>query len=145
MAAGEALRELILAGEYFRQVIANNLELDVSQTQALGYLYSRGDLGQSELGSLLGYNTSSVTALVDRLERRGIAERLPHPTDRRRSIVHMTENGRSVITEVGQTFLHCLDRVPTDSVPDLAATLTTVAQDLRAQADRLTAGRARTE
>lgn len=37
--------------------------------------------------------TASVTALVDRLERRGLARRRPDPTDRRRVMVEATREG----------------------------------------------------
>src|SRR6195952_992564 len=108
--AVEALRELILAGETYRQHMTAYLSLDMTQTQALSYLYSRGDMGQSELGALLGFNTSSMTALVDRLERGEIAERRPHPTDRRRRVVHLTDSGRLAGRTTRQWFVRAFDQ-----------------------------------
>ncbi len=129
--AVEALRELILAGEHYRQHMTAYLNLDMSQTQALSYLYSRGDMGQSELGALLGFNTSSMTALVDRLERDQIAERRPHPTDRRRSVVHLTDSGRQAIRITGRWFVRAFDHVEPAQLPDLTASFTAIAADLR--------------
>ena len=37
---------------------------------------------------------SDTTRLIDRLERAGLAERLPNPTDRRGVLVRATEDGR---------------------------------------------------
>ncbi len=132
--AVEALRELILAGESYRQIVTGFLNLDMSQTQALSYLYSRGEMGQSELGALLGFNTSTMTALVDRLERDGIAERRPHPTDRRRSVVHLTASGRKAIRTTGRWFVRAFDHVEPATLPALTATLTAIAADLRMHA-----------
>jgi DNA-binding MarR family transcriptional regulator len=134
VAAVEALRELILAGEKYRQMVTAYLGLDTSQTQALSYLYGRGEMGQGELGALLGFNTSTMTALVDRLERDGIAERRPHPTDRRRLVVHLTDGGRQAIRITGRWFVRAFDHVDPATLPALTAALTAIAADLRTHA-----------
>jgi hypothetical protein len=43
---------------------------------------------------------SDTTRLVDRLERAGLAERLPHPADRRSMLVRATAEGRRVYAAV---------------------------------------------
>lgn len=43
---------------------------------------------------------SDTTRLVDRLERAGLAERLPHPVDRRSVLVRATAEGRRVFAAV---------------------------------------------
>jgi DNA-binding MarR family transcriptional regulator len=138
-AAVEALRELILAGESYRQATAGYLGLDISQTQAVSYLYSRGDMGQSELGALLGYNTSSMTALVDRLERDRIAVRVPHPTDRRRSTVQLTPQGRAAVRTTGRWFIGAFDHIEHDALPEVTAAITAIAEDLRVNAREIAA------
>jgi DNA-binding MarR family transcriptional regulator len=130
-AAGEALRELVLATEHYRQTAAAALQLDVRQTQAVSYLYSRGAMGQAELAQLLMLNTSSVTALVDRLEAHRIARRTPHPTDRRRFVVELTEGGRALIRDTATFLLGTFDHIDPAELPRLATTLSTMAEDLR--------------
>src|ERR1700712_2316910 len=93
-----ALRELFLASEHYRHAAGAYLGLDISQTQALSYLRNRGPLGPTELGLLLGLNTSSITALIDRLEAGGMARRRPHPSDRRRAVVELSDHGTAAIT-----------------------------------------------
>jgi DNA-binding MarR family transcriptional regulator len=46
-----------------------------------------------DLASHFGVDASYITALVDDLERAGLAERRPHPTDRRVKTVLLTEKG----------------------------------------------------
>src|SRR3982751_5989442 len=53
----------------------------------------RPGLTQQELASLARVDPSSMVALLDELERRGIAERRVDPDDRRRRAVHLTDEG----------------------------------------------------
>ncbi len=43
---------------------------------------------------------SDTTRLVDRLERSGLAERVPNPNDRRGVLVRVTEKGRALFEQV---------------------------------------------
>jgi DNA-binding MarR family transcriptional regulator len=45
-------------------------------------------------------DASTVTWIVDRLEARGLAERRPHPTDRRSRLVALTPAGKKLWTEI---------------------------------------------
>lgn len=45
--------------------------------------------------------TATVTGLLDTASRRGLVERRPHPTDRRRVLVHLTPAGRALLRRVG--------------------------------------------
>ncbi len=53
-------------------------------------------MGQTELADALGITTSSVTSLIDRMERSGLVKRQPHPRDRRRTVVQLTKYGVGV-------------------------------------------------
>jgi DNA-binding MarR family transcriptional regulator len=52
----------------------------------------------SSLRHELGVTPRSVTALVDALEADALVCRLPHPTDRRATIVKLTDEGHRVIS-----------------------------------------------
>jgi DNA-binding MarR family transcriptional regulator len=49
----------------------------------------------SELARYFNVSTAASTGIVDRLEQRGHVERQSHPTDRRRTEVHLTDSGRA--------------------------------------------------
>jgi DNA-binding MarR family transcriptional regulator len=49
------------------------------------------------LGDELGVTRPNITKLVDGLERCGLVERLPHPSDRRMVQAHLTDAGREVV------------------------------------------------
>lgn len=54
-----------------------------AQWQVLKEIYVREGLNQGALAELLEVEPITVGRLVDRLERAGLIERRPHPTDRR--------------------------------------------------------------
>jgi len=59
-------------------------------------LSSRGTLPMVRIGERLQVHPASVTNAVDRLEGQRFVERTPHPTDRRTTLVGITETGRAV-------------------------------------------------
>ncbi len=58
--------------------------------------------GQSQqaLSNALGIHRSAIVALVDDLERRGLAERRRDPTDRRAYTLYLTPDGRELLAEL---------------------------------------------
>ncbi len=133
-AATNSLRELILAAEHFGLAAANALALRVSDSQAVSYLYARGAMGQTALGELLGLNTGTMTVLVDRLERSGIAKRIPHPTDRRRLIVQLTEPGRASLDRTSSWLSTAFEGIPPSQLGAVSTALMSIAADLRDRA-----------
>lgn len=72
--------------------------LSFARYEALMLLYfSRaGSLPLGKMGARLQVHPTSVTNLVDGLERLRYAERTPHPSDRRTTLATITEHGREV-------------------------------------------------
>jgi len=73
-------------------------DLTFPRYEALMLLYySRtGSLPLGKMGDRLQVHRTSVTNLMDGLEREGLAERSPHPTDRRTTLGTITPRGREV-------------------------------------------------
>lgn len=62
--------------------------------------YSRaGALPLGKMGDRLQVHPTSVTSLMDGLEKLGYATRTPHPSDRRTTLAQITERGREVAEE----------------------------------------------
>jgi DNA-binding MarR family transcriptional regulator len=55
--------------------------------------------GQSQItvGEWLGIAPSSMVAVIDNLESRGLVDRRPHPTDRRSRTLFLTDHGKKVL------------------------------------------------
>lgn len=60
------------------------------------FLSRRGALPLGKMGDRLQVHRTSVTNLVDGLEKGGLAVRSPHPTDRRTTLATITQEGREV-------------------------------------------------
>ena len=58
------------------------------------YLSRAGSLPLGRMGSRLQVHPTSVTNLVDGLERLRYARRVPHPSDRRTTLAEITDDGR---------------------------------------------------
>ncbi len=73
-------------------------ELTFARYEALMLLYftRTGSLPLGKMGARLQVHPTSVTNIVDGLEKRGYAARTPHPSDRRTTLATITDTGRKV-------------------------------------------------
>ncbi len=53
-----------------------------------------GELPLGKIGIRLQVHPTSVTNVIDGLERDGLVQRIPHPSDRRTTLARITANGR---------------------------------------------------
>ena len=74
------------------------LALCGSDFGVLEALLHKGPLPVNEIGKKILLTSGSITVAVDRLEKRELVERRAHGTDRRARIVHLTKEGRKLIT-----------------------------------------------
>jgi DNA-binding MarR family transcriptional regulator len=74
--------------------------LTFARYEALMLLFfsRRGSLPLGKIGARLQVHPTSVTNLIDGLEKQGYAERTPHPSDRRTTLASITSRGREVAT-----------------------------------------------
>jgi DNA-binding MarR family transcriptional regulator len=77
----------------------------------LNVLGARAGAMQQELGSAMGVDPSTMVALIDELEAAGLAERRPHPKDRRARTVALTPKGRRVLERTRRMAMHVEDEV----------------------------------
>lgn len=94
----EAMRALQHALEKYDHISADALSLGRSDAACLSLLVDEGALAPRELGKRLALTSGSVTALIDRLEVRGLAIRAPDPSDRRALKVSASRQGERAIT-----------------------------------------------
>jgi DNA-binding MarR family transcriptional regulator len=67
-----------------------------------------GRLPMRVMGDRLQLHPTSVTNIVDRLQGDGLVRRTPHPTDRRATLVEITESG-SVLLEAATKSVTAID------------------------------------
>lgn len=142
----EGLRSYLVAESAMQRRSEKSMNLTVNDISALRYLLRARErgiaVGPKELGDYLGIQSSSVTVLLDRLERAGHIRREPSPFDRRALIIvpavpvdeiHRAILGdvREELVEVAATLdddearavIHFLDRLrdTIDTIDDLSA------------------------
>lgn len=91
--------------------------LSNAAAQTLAIIEGAGEaLAPSIIADRLMVTTGSMTSLLDTLERRGLVQRQPHPSDRRRLLVQLTDEGRALV----DTFLPEVVAVQTELVAGLS-------------------------
>lgn len=74
--------------------------LTPARAEVLFVLNQHGAMVQRELSEALRCTPRHVTALIDALEDQGWVTRSPHPTDRRATLVALTEKGTAAATRM---------------------------------------------
>src|SRR3954449_1932295 len=78
--------------ELFREGLAET-GLHPREFAVLNIIASQPGITQHAIGENTDIDPSTMVALLDGLEQRGLAERRPHPDDRRKRAVHLTSRG----------------------------------------------------
>jgi MarR family transcriptional regulator, 2-MHQ and catechol-resistance regulon repressor len=89
----------------------SELEIGASDFAVLEALLHKGPLPVNEIGKKVLLTSGSITIAVDRLEAKGLVERRAHRTDRRAKIVHLTKEGRKLITRAYARHADDLERL----------------------------------
>ncbi|MGY6535127.1 MAG: MarR family winged helix-turn-helix transcriptional regulator [Pararhodobacter sp.] len=95
-----------------RDFLRRDHETTLPRFDVMAALYRRRDaLTMSELSRLLLVSNGNATAVVDRLEKDGLARRNPSPTDRRTVHVSLTEAGAAAFESMARDHETRLDRL----------------------------------
>jgi DNA-binding MarR family transcriptional regulator len=76
-----------------RRALRAALDLGPGKVEALIALLD-GPMNLREIARALEIDPPAATVGVDQLEMRGLVHRTPHPDDKRRKLVHLTDAGR---------------------------------------------------
>ncbi len=92
-----ALQAYERSNRAFDDAVARALGLNPTDLRALDWLAER-PRSAGELRDGTGLSSAATTTLIDRLEGRGLVERVGDPADRRRVVVRLTRVGAERIT-----------------------------------------------
>lgn len=104
------------AVQAFAEKSIAELEMCGSDFAVLEALLHKGALPVNEIGRKVLLTSGSITVAVDRLESKGLVERRAHETDRRARIVHLTKEGRKLITRVYAEHAADMERLASQSL-----------------------------
>src|SRR3954449_952985 len=109
--AGQLFFRLWRASHTRIAVALESLGLTPALFGLLNLIGARDGAIQQELGTAMGIDPSTMVALIDQLEKAGLAKRRPHATDRRARAVTITPKGRRVLERARQMALQVEDEV----------------------------------
>ena len=78
----------------------SSTDIRPAQYSVLVIIGANPGLSQSELADTLGIERARLVHMLDRLEKRGLTERLPSPTDRRTHALQLTRDGQKMLKRV---------------------------------------------
>jgi DNA-binding MarR family transcriptional regulator len=87
---GKVFRAYQTSNDNFDQAIADHLGMNRTDMRCVDLIDQAGGMTAGELAREAGLTTGAVTAVIDRLERAGMARRVADPADRRRVRVEVT-------------------------------------------------------
>ncbi len=100
--AWAAMCDLVLDNERRRDV-SDAVGLPFGRIRALRRVAASPlPLSMGELAGMLGIDAPNATLVVDELERQGLVERRPHPTDRRVKVVATTARGTALARKANE-------------------------------------------
>ncbi len=112
--------------------VARRADLTGPQLTVLKVLEGVGDLSLSELSERIRAQNSTVTGIIDRMEREGLVVRARSTEDRRVVHIQLTEKGARIAREIAvepmEVFRSALESLSAGEMRDLLKILTKIAQ-----------------
>ena len=97
--AGQLFFRLWRASHTQTAAALESIGLTPARFAVLSFLRARDGAIQQQIGAAMGIDPSTMVALIDELERAGLAKRRPHPKDRRAREVVITPKGRRTVEQ----------------------------------------------
>lgn len=86
-----------------RRLYEAGIEITIDQWLVLNALAEKPDSSQGEIADKVFKDAASVTRIIDLLINKGHISRKPHPSDRRRFNLQVTDEGQALLDQMGQT------------------------------------------
>ncbi|MFF8381522.1 MarR family winged helix-turn-helix transcriptional regulator [Streptomyces sp. NPDC015661] len=110
-----------------------DLDLSASEINALANLADGQGRTVSQLGAAVGTRPTTLTSVLDRLERRGHITRGTRAGDRRSVLIELTESGRAAAALIRQTLAdlenRALNGLPREAVAGFHAVLNALIEE----------------
>ena len=110
-----------LPGHYIRRLQQIAVGVFMEETQAFGVtpvqfaalnaVVASPGIDQRTLAASIGFDTSTIGGVVDRLEARGWVQRQGSPEDRRARLLQVTPEGKQMLQEVSAAVLSTQQRI----------------------------------
>ena len=99
----KSLTVLLRSSQSIEEVLRKDMQrygLNMTEFAVLELLYHKGEQPIQKIGENILITSGSITYVVDKLEKKGFAERIACPTDRRVTFASITESGKQFMDEI---------------------------------------------
>jgi DNA-binding MarR family transcriptional regulator len=96
------VHHLIARWDGYLDARVRELQLGITGRQAVALWMTHDPLAMGQLAERLGCDPASATGIVDRLEAKGLVERIGDPADRRTKRVALTADGKKMRRRIEQ-------------------------------------------
>src|SRR5437763_4461467 len=97
---GDEVRASQRATDTVDELLAETLGINRTDARCMDILDQHGRMSAGDLAEASRLTTGAITAVIDRLERAGLARRVPDPSDRRRVLVEPTPKAYQIAAEL---------------------------------------------
>ena len=134
-ALNQAIRLLSLRHRARAAALLAPLGLHPGQEALLLELDRTGPAIQAQLSEALGCEPPTVTLMTRKLEAAGHVRRRPAPTDKRASIVELTDSGRALTDRIKRLWCDLAEETVTGLPPETVAELPAILRTLAGNVD----------
>ena len=124
------IRQINRALSKHSKYLQDNYRITIPQLLCLKVIHQKGPIPLGELTRVVYLNNSTVTGIVDRLEKRGLVKRNRISRDRRQIHVTATEEGRRFLekapSEFQDRFLEQIGEVDSETADTILNSLTMI-------------------
>ncbi len=107
----DALDNIIFEQTFQKKIAGKFKELSKNQPMVIKIIGIQGEIMPSTLGEYTGMDKSSLTRMVDDLEKKGIVFRKTDPEDRRKVLVSLTEKGLNCYNDLTEITVDMADKI----------------------------------
>lgn len=136
----EAILYLYTESRRITKELARRADLTGPQLSVVKLLEQIGDMSLSELSDKIRAQNSTVTGIIDRMEREGLVTRERSKEDRRVVFIRLTAKGHELAREIPvepmEIFKGAIESLTAQEVRDLMRILTKVAKRVRQAVQR---------
>ena len=122
-----SIRRLLQAKEMYTKELNKKYQVSSSQLNCILALYDYGPMPPSQIARHIMVNSSTVTGIIDRLEKKGLVERWRISPDRRVITIQLTEAGTKLAENapppIQQRVLDGLKNLPPEEIEKVVKSL----------------------
>lgn len=132
----DALDNMLFERAFQKKTRSEFKELSKNQPMVIKIIGMEGEIMPSTIGDYTGMDRSSLTRMIDDLEKKGMVFRKNDPEDRRKVLVSLTDKGLECYNYFNEIVDELLKIVDEEDINELLQSLETMVRIFNKVADR---------